>query len=52
MLFISAVVIGAPNRYFDSVHKVLLLLGLIVVVAVLVVLRIVLVRRRTGRGGR
>ncbi|XVQ06582.1 hypothetical protein ACQP1W_28470 [Spirillospora sp. CA-255316] len=52
MPFFFDVLISALGYYFEAGHKVLLLLGLIVVVAVLVVGRIVLVRRRTGRGGR
>lgn len=38
--------------YFGAVQKVLVSIGFVVVVAVLVIARIVVVRRRTGRGGR
>ncbi|HEX2317036.1 MAG TPA: hypothetical protein VHJ17_25035 [Thermomonospora sp.] len=43
---------AALGYYFETVHLVLLLVGLIVVVALLVVWRIAQVRRRARRGGR
>jgi hypothetical protein len=52
MPFILNVVISTQGYYFEGIHKVLLLIGLIVVVALFVVGRIVMVRRRTRRGGR
>lgn len=52
MSFILDAVISALGYYFEAVHIVLLLIGLIAVAAVLVVWRIVLVRRRARRGGR
>jgi hypothetical protein len=52
MLFILEVMSGTPAYYFETIHKVLLVIGLVVVVSVLMVWRIVLVRRRGRRGGR
>lgn len=50
MLFTWDVVIGAPGHYFSAGHKALLLIGLIVLVALFVVLRIFYVRRHGRRG--
>jgi hypothetical protein len=52
MLLISDVMIGLSAYYFEGLHKILIGVGLVAVVAVLVVLRIVMTRRRARRGGR
>ncbi|MBA9002997.1 MULTISPECIES: hypothetical protein [Thermomonospora] len=52
MSFILGVVISALAYYLEAIHIVMLSLGLIALVALLVVWRIVMVRRRARRGRR
>ncbi|MFI0409238.1 hypothetical protein [Actinomadura sp. 3N508] len=52
MLFVIKAVISASAYYFEAVHKILLSIGVVAVVAVLVVGRIVVVRRRARKGRR